>query len=270
MSELTTKKQFDKMLKASMKNAPQGELEKLLEFYDELFNEKTEQGLREEVIIKGFGSPERIVEELDESLFNHVVKKTREKARKPFSIFRWFGRLFTNKSFLIFYFSAFVITFPLTAALFGVVVGLVSALFAVVVAILATVLSIVITILAIGISFILAGPVGVGFGVINLINGHTDTGMAQIGIGLVLFGVGVIFLFLLRILRYLRIALFVKKTNKATRYKSLGRGKTFRIIIAVTSLICILVGGAIFTYFFYQAGWNTDFLNNNFNWPFLK
>jgi len=216
------------------------------------------------------GSVEQVVEEHDESLFDQMVKRTREKASKPFSIFRWFGQLFTNKSFLIFYFSAFIITFPLTAALLGVFVGLLAAAVGIVVAIVAAVLSIVVSVLAVGISFVLAGPGMMGFGALNLINGHTSAGMAQIGGGLVILGIGIVFLFFLRCLRYLRIILFVKKQNKAARYQSLRRGKVLRIVMATASAACILVGGAIFTHYFYQAGWSVDYLNEYFSWPFSK
>ncbi|MDR1940170.1 MAG: DUF1700 domain-containing protein [Clostridiales bacterium] len=90
-------------------------------------------------------------------------------------------KMFRNKTFWTVYFSGFIITFPLTAALFGAAVGIASAAIAVVVAFL-----------AVAVSFILGGAALTVFGVYYAFISFND-GVLAVGSGIVLFGLGLLF-----------------------------------------------------------------------------
>lgn len=226
--------EFEKELSQRLANLPKEERQKALEYYDELFCDRKERGEEEETIIESFGSPEDIAARIfGETVFTKTTRKVKSTIL----------RIFTNKSFLIFYFSAFIITFPLTIAAFSIALGIGITIFSVIIAFGAVALACGIA----GPLYLILGPISAG--------GFNPAGLALFGCGATLIAIGIAFFMLLKTLDYLRILIFVKTENKSKAYKHVNKGNIF---LKLTVIACILfvAGGSIFTVGFATADWN--------------
>jgi len=264
------KKSFNKELNKKISHLPEEEIKRILDFYEEQYNEKHEQGLREDFIIKSFGSPDDIVLELtQDSVFNNVVKKAKVKAHILMSPLRVLGRLFKNKSFLIFYFSAFIFTIPLTLMLLGGVILVVGLLIGAIALVLGLLVGAIIMVAAFGLAGILGGPALVVTGFINISNGFGIAGLGQLGAAFMFFGLGIALLpFAISLLRYLRILVFVKKARRREKYQAIKLGRKLRITLCLLSLIIFLIGSVMFVIAYGQTGWSNDFFDY-FSWPLI-
>lgn len=228
------KNEFEKDLSQRLANLSPEERQKALEYYDELFCDRKERGEAEETIIESFGSPEDIAARIHgETVFTKTTRKVKSTIL----------RIFTNKSFLIFYFSAFIITFPLTIAAFSIALG-----------VGITVVSVIIAFGAVALACGIAGPLYLIFGPISA-GGFNSAGLALFGCGAALIAIGIAFFMLLKVLDYLRILVFVKTENKSKAYKHVNKGNLF---LKLTVIACILfvAGGSIFTVGLATADWN--------------
>ena len=230
------KKEFDKQLTSKLGNLPHEERQKALDYYNELFLDRQEHGESETDIIKSFGSPEEAAARIlsEPSVFTKTTRKLKATANK----------FFTNKSFLIFYFSAFIITFPLTIAAFSVAFALGVAAF-----------SILFALFVCAVAFMVVGPLYMIMGPISA-GGFTAAGWALFGCGLVLLALGIALTLLLPQLNKLRILLFVKRENKPKAFQKARWGKKTVLVVVAVIFSLTLLGGSLFTVGLASADWN--------------
>ena len=230
-----TQKQFEKELAEKLAAVPGSERQKVLDYYRELYAEKAEHGLGEREIIASFGDPSVIAQEvLGESVFNKNVKRVKQRARS----------IFTNKYFWVAYCAGFMITIPLTIVLFSIIFGLAIGAFA---AVFAVVVS--------AIAFIAAGPVFAGYGVYMMFD-SVNAGLAQLGAAIALLAIGLILLMLLKVLDFLRIALFVRRVNWNTAFARATRHKKWYAVLAIVCICILSLGGGLFALGLGKAGWD--------------
>ncbi|MCL2622011.1 MAG: DUF4097 family beta strand repeat-containing protein [Firmicutes bacterium] len=237
------KTEFDIELIKLLQPYGKSEQIKTVEFYNEIFAEKLEQGESEEEIIKGFGSPKEIVKALKkESIFDNGLKKVKEKTNA------WF----TNKTFLTVYLSLFFITIPLTIAFFSVALGL-----------LATAFALIVSYFAVTISFLVAGLAFAMLGVYLLLFVNFNTGLAQIGAWLAIFAMGVALLFCTKYLNKLRVLIFVSKSKRPEAMQKANRYPVRHRIGLVSSATIFIMAGLIFLWGFAGVGFNIFKLDTN-------
>jgi len=230
-----TKLQFEKELRNKLAHVSVAEKQKIVDYFNELFWEKSDAGEDEKSIIKSFGDIDEIVASFTEdSFFEKNVKAIKSKTRSFFS----------NKYLLTVYFSLFFITIPLTIAALSIVFSLGIA-----------VLAVIFSFFVCGVVFVIAGPLYAGYGVYLLFS-HPASGLAQIGVGVCVFGMGVLFFLLLRYVEFLRILVFVKKGNKKKAYARANGMKKLRAVLAITSVVIIVLGAGVFTAGFAKADWS--------------
>jgi len=163
-----------------------------------------------------------------------------------------------DKKFWMWYCILWIITVPLTIALFGVAVGLIAGLFGLLVGLsvtaIALAISIIVTLFSLfvtGVALIIGGAGLVGFSIYWAIFDSLTHGFINIGLGIGAFGVGLV------------LTLGMVALYKAMFGKKALSNKTVNIIL-ILSAVLIVVGGAIFTYAFYQSSWNVDYLGYSF------
>ena len=137
----------------------------------------------------------KLLEEIDKN--EQKTHKNNEKTAKKSN------NILKNKTFWIVYFSAFIITFPLTAALFGVAVGIAAALF-----------SIIITLLVTPVAMALGGIWTIVAGFVHMAT-DTGVGFAMVGLGALLLAASIMLYFLLRFVIITLTRVF--KTRKANK-----------------------------------------------------
>lgn len=250
------REEFEKELSKKLSHFPQEEQQKALDYYYELFYDRLERGEAEEEIIASFGSPEEIASRISgETVFTKTTRKVKEKVTKTtLGVTATIKRIFTNKSFLIFYFSAFIITFPLTMVVFSVVLSLGMAALGIALGLGITAFAIVFSIAACVFAFMIAGPLYMIFGPISA-GGFNSTGLALFGCGLALIALGIAFYMLLRTLDYLRILVFVKRENKPKAYSRVNKGNIF-LKLSIITCIVFVAGGSVFTAGFAMTDFN--------------
>lgn len=252
------KSEFDTELSNRLGKLSPEERQSTLDYYDELFNDRKEAGDKETDIIKSFGTPQEIAERIlnDESLYTKTSRKVKSRiARTTNNAKSTIAKIFTNKSFLIFYFSAFFITIPLTISFVAIIFSLFVGALSVALGVGITIVAVIFSFAVVAFSCIVAGPL---YAIIGLITagGFTPAGMAILGSGLALTAVGLLFVMLLRFVNYLRIFLFVKRENKPRKYKKAYFSKT--AIIVLVSVMCglLVTGGVFFTTGFARTDWD--------------
>jgi len=252
------KKTFFKELERATKHLPNEERRRIGDYYNELYYEKYEQGFREEEIIRGFKSPTAAVSEMSEdTVFNQCAQKVKREARTRLGrVFSAIARPFRNKSFRIFFFSAFLITFPLMFFLLGGVLLATGLLLGGIALAFGFLVLMVALWLLIGVGGVVTSPFFVVAGFITMANGNTYAGLGQVGIGFGVLAIGILVLKTFRYLRYLRIFLFVKKSKREKKYKGLQRGRGVRLAATVVLVISITLGLGVFTLGYGLSDWN--------------
>ena len=151
---------------------PRKELEERLAFYNEMIDDKIEDGLSEEEAVAQIGSIDEIVSQIiAETPLTTLVK---EKMKPKKGLKAWEIVLLAVGS---------PIWFSLLVAAFAVVISLYAALW-----------SVVISLWSAYISVAVCAPAGIIAGIVFICNGHSLSGVAMIAAGLVCAGLAV-FLF---------------------------------------------------------------------------
>lgn len=164
------------------------DLEKSLAYYNEMIDDRIEDGTSEEEAVAAIGTPQQAATQiLSEMPFSKVLRvKMKKSERLP----TWAIVLLIVGS---------PIWVSLIAAAFAVVVSLGAAAFAVVVSVYAVLWSVLIALWAVGVAFVVSPLFGIFCLIVSLANGNVGGGMALLGAGFTLGGLSV---FLLRFCLY--------------------------------------------------------------------
>ena len=196
--------EFERKLLSRIEMLPRIEKDKVIDYYNELYYDKLDSGFSEEAIVDSWGDPDdaaiKILSESDKTENTYSDTADETKFKQMFnSAKQKCSRKLKNRTFWIIYFSAFVITFPLTAALFSVVVALLS-----------VALVLLVVALVVPVSLILAGIAGVVFSVYLVVTTGAP-GVVQLGAMLGMIAVGIFGLYFTKLLIRAFKTLFRKK-----------------------------------------------------------
>ena len=189
------KQEFLDALELKLSGLPEHDVEERLNFYSELIDDTIEEGLSEEDAVSQIGSADEIAAQIvsDIPLAKIVNKKIKPKRRLKV----WENVLLVLGS---------PIWLSLAAAAFAVILALYVSLW-----------SVIISVWAVFVSLIAGTLGGIAASVIFIIQGHSLTGIATIGVGLVCAGLSILFFVLCKaatkatLLLTKKIALKIKK-----------------------------------------------------------
>ena len=162
--------EFMEAVRKKLKGLSEEDINKALEFYDEIINDKVEDGVPEDEAVDALGTPDEIAEQI---LMGMSLPKLVKAKAKPAGGFKAWE--------IVLIILGFPVWFPLLVA----AASIVFALFIVI-------LALVISFFAIVISFGIGGLVLVAASVMALIAGSGASAVYQIGVALMLIGLAVL------------------------------------------------------------------------------
>ena len=162
--------EFMEAVRKKLKGLSEEDINKALEFYDEIINDKVEDGVPEDEAVDALGTPDEIAEQI---LMGMSLPKLVKAKAKPAGGFKaW-------EIVLI------ILGFPIWFSLLVAAASIVFALFI-------TLLSLVITFFAIVLSFAVGGLALIVASFAALIAGGGSTAVLQIGVAIMLLGLAVL------------------------------------------------------------------------------
>ena len=162
--------EFMEAVRKKLKGLSEEDINKALEFYDEIINDKVEDGVPEDEAVDALGTPDEIAEQI---LMGMSLPKLVKAKAKPSGGFKAWE--------IVLLILGFPLWFPLLLAAACVVFS-----------IFIVILSLVIAFFAVVISFGIGGLVLVAASVMALIAGSGASAVYQIGVALMLIGLAVL------------------------------------------------------------------------------
>lgn len=210
-----TKREFLNELKSYLSNMPSEDVNKYLEYYSEMIEDRIDDGMAEEDAVKEVGSPriiaEQILKDNGATISEESYKESEKKENKEFS----FKNLDTLSIILII--ATFPVWIPLLAGVFSAVVG-----------VLAGVLAIIISVWACAFAFLVGGIAGIIMGIISIFTEGVGVALCYIGAGILLIGLSVLFYigakYFTKLCTYLykKCVELIKKRSKKVKNKVKG------------------------------------------------
>ena len=168
-----TKQEYMSALRKSLSGLPQDEVEERLTFYEEMIDDRMEEGLSEEVAVAGIGSVEDVSKQiLADVPFGKIVKERIKPKRE-----------LQGRDILL-----IVLGFPLWGSL--LIAGA-----AIVISIYAVIFSLILSLWTVELSFVAGALSGVGMAVVYLIQGQPLPSLALFGGGIVCVGLTIVAFF---------------------------------------------------------------------------
>ena len=168
-----TKQEYMAALRQSLSGLPQNEVDERLTFYEEMIDDRIEEGLSEEQAVAGIGSVEDVSKQILADVPLGKIVKERIKPKRELQ-----GR---DILFI-------VLGFPLWGSLLLAGAAIVISLYAVI-------FSLIVCLWAVELSFAAGAIGGVGIAVLNLIQGHPLPALAMLGGGIVCVGLTIVTFF---------------------------------------------------------------------------
>lgn len=162
--------EFMEAVRKKLKGLSEEDINKALEFYDEIINDKVEDGVPEDEAVDALGTPDEIAEQI---MMGMSLPKLVKAKAKPTGGFKAWEIVLIILGFPI-WFSLLVAAASVVFAFFIVILSLVIAFFAVV------------------ISFGFGGLVLIAAGFMSLITGGGVSAIYQLGVALMLIGLAVL------------------------------------------------------------------------------
>lgn len=173
-----TKIEFIEALKKGLQGLPKADIDRSVEFYCEMIDDRMEDGLSEEEAVRAVGTVEEAVNNILAEI--PLPKIVKEKVRPKRSL---------SALEIVLIILGFPLWFPLLAAFFSVILAVVVALW-----------SVIVSLYAVDLALLLAG-VGCIFGsVITFIFGSMPLGLVILAAGLILGGLAVLFFLLFNVI----------------------------------------------------------------------
>ena len=177
------KQEFLSELRKRLSRLPKQEIEERIEFYSEMIDDLTEEGLTEEEAISQIGSVEEIVAQIigdsDHAKDTTQDEKVKNKTHTKRQLSPW--------------------EIVLIALGSPIWLSLLIAAFSVVLSMYVVIWSVVISLWSVFASLIGAAVGGIAAGVLFIVLGNTLSGIAMIGAGIVCAGLSILFFFLSRL-----------------------------------------------------------------------
>ena len=163
-----------------------------------------------------------------------------------------------SKTFWFWYLVLWVVTIPMTIALFGAAtglfIGLLAACFAISLSFFVTVFSVLISLIATAAGLIIGGIGTMFFSIWIMFCRDAVQGIINFGLGMSALGLGILLSWVMfGVVRY-----FVAKQDISDKTKKLIK------LTSIIALTLFVVGGVIFTIAFAHSGWDINKLGYNF------
>ena len=175
------KQEFIDELRAKLSKIPNIDIEEHLRFYEEMINDRMEDGLSEEEAIGGIGSIDEIY--LQVSRDAPKTHLSLDKAKQKTELHR--------RKKIIILSSTAIIWGPILIALGATAFAIAVSLLAVAISLFATLWALVASAWAIFGAFALSAPTSVLLALLNIFNGNILPGIAIIGAGMVVAGLAI-------------------------------------------------------------------------------
>ena len=159
------------------------DLEKSLAYYNEMIDDRIEDGASEEEAVSAVGTPQQAATQILAEMPLSKVLKVKMKRSE---------RLPTWATVLLIIGSPIWLSLIITA--FAVVVSLAAAAFAIVVSVYAVLWSVLIILWAVGLAFVVSPLFGIFLLIVSVAGGNLGGGLALLGAGLTLGGISVFYL----------------------------------------------------------------------------
>ena len=195
-----TKKAFLSELRGRLRGLPREDIDDRIRFYDEMIDDRIEDGLTESAAVRDIGSVESVYEQIlrDTPLLRLAKERIRAKGGSGAKI------------------ALLLALFPLWIAVFAVALSLIVSYYA-------TLFSLFASVVAVLVAFAVSAPAGVIIGIIDICVGEFSTGLLALGAGIALGGLSVLlFLFLKPILSC--FFYLIKKSGIFIKRLLIGRG----------------------------------------------
>ena len=176
-----SKQEFIDELRAKLSKLPNIDIEERLRFYEEMINDRMEDGLSEQEAISGIGSIDEIYLQISQDVpKSHLnLDKTRQKSKTR-----------KNKKIIILSSTA-IIWGPILIALAVSALALAISLVALAISLFVTLWVLVASVWAIFAAFTLSAPAAILIAILNIFSGNILPGIAIIGGGMVVAGLAI-------------------------------------------------------------------------------
>ena len=176
-----TKQEFIDELRTRLSKLPLTDAEEQIRFYEEMINDRMEEGLPEEEAVDDIGSIDSIYNQIAKDAPKSHLKfdKTRQKAESQ------------RRKKIIILSSTAIIWAPVLIALAAAALGIAVSLAAVAISLFVALWSLVASAWAVFAAFAFSSPVALLISILNIFNGNILSGIAILGGGMVVTGLAI-------------------------------------------------------------------------------
>ena len=197
-----TKDEFIGQLRKNLSGLPKEEIDDRISFYEEMIDDKIQDGYKEEDVISDLGSPDKVAREIIGDVPLRTIIKERVKPKRTLKVWE-----------IVLIIVGFPLWFPLVLALLIVFLsGFI------------VIWSLMLAIVVVDISFVAAGGGSIGVGFMTFFNTSKSFGVFEVGAGLLAIGIGLLLVFATKSI----ITALVKVTRRmlvGTKNLVVGKGE---------------------------------------------
>ena len=197
-----TKDEFIDQLRKNLSGLPKEEIDDRISFYEEMIDDKIQDGYKEEDVISDLGSPDKVAREIIGDVPLRKIIKERVTPKRSLKAWE-----------IVLIILGFPIWFPLVLAILIIFLsGFI------------VIWSLMLSIVVVDISFVTAGGGAIGVGFMTFFNNSKSFGAVEFGIGIFSIGLGLLLVFFTKSI----ITALVKVTKKmlvGTKNLVVGKGE---------------------------------------------
>ena len=197
-----TKDEFIEQLRKNLSGLPKEEIDDRISFYEEMIDDKIQDGYKEEDVISDLGSPDKVAREIIGDVPLRKIIKERVTPKRSLKAWE-----------IVLIILGFPIWFPLVLAILIIFLsGFI------------VIWSLMFAIVVVDISFVTAGGGAIGVGFMTFFNNSKSFGAFEFGIGIFAIGLGLLLVFFTKSI----ITALVKVTKKmlvGTKNLVVGKGE---------------------------------------------
>ncbi len=197
-----TKDEFIDQLRKNLSGLPKEEIDDRISFYEEMIDDKIQDGYKEEDVISDLGSPDKVAREIIGDVPLRKIIKERVTPKRSLKAWE-----------IVLIILGFPIWFPLVLAILIIFLsGFI------------VIWSLMLSIVVVDISFVTAGGGAIGVGFMTFFNSSKSFGIFEAGAGLLAIGIGLLLVFATKSI----ITALVKVTRRmlvGTKNLVVGKGE---------------------------------------------
>ena len=180
-----SKEQFLQAIRKQISGLPKQDIERFLDYYAEMVDDRMEDGLSEEEAVEAMGTVDEIVEQiLEDATISEEKQQTenRQTENRQTENSRSFPKLGTTEIVLL------ILGIP-------VWLPLLLSVFVVLLSVYVTIWSVIVTLYVADVAFVVGAVAGIGAGVMQIVGGELIQAIFLFGSGLVCAGISILWFF---------------------------------------------------------------------------